>query len=211
MSFQGSSSTSSALFHILSFVLVNPRIFSSHFMLTIIVFVLLVGCLPYTSCSSTKLSNPMNNNNNNHINDNENVKKSFQESNVHAFHLNDYHSRSKRDLSTLLPSIREQPFAELPSSLFRFAQPRIDANQFLTSHVNDNDFIVPKRSTQSNKNEDYVDVEDYRQSGTPINKRLVYYDARRYSTMNKHKKLTKPPMEVMNEIVNSIYLKRQTI
>ena len=51
-------------------------------------------------------------------------------------------------------------------------------------------------------------MEDHVQSGRPINKRLVYYNAGRYSAMNKRKQLAKPPMEVMNEIVNSIYLKR---
>lgn len=79
------------------------------------------------------------------------------------------------------------------SPSFWFGQPKSDAEQFLLSDQNDNQVIVPKWFTRSsNDDEDEQDL----------------FVRKRYVTMKKRKHLSKPPMEVMNEIVNSIYLKR---
>ena len=81
-----------------------------------------------------------------------------------------------------------------PSPSFWFGQPKSAAEQFLLSDQNDNEVIVPKWFTRLNNDEDEQDQD--------------LFVRKRYVTMKKRKQLTKPPMEVMNEIVNSIYLKR---
>lgn len=85
---------------------------------------------------------------------------------------------------------------------FLSEQARTHANQFLMSHVNENQIIVPKQFTRFN------DDDDDSQDDVLINKRASIYNSGGYSHLKKRKQMAKPPMEVMNEIVNSIYLKR---
>lgn len=73
------------------------------------------------------------------------------------------------------------------------------------SHVNENQIIVPKQFTRFN------DDDDDSQDDVLINKRASIYNSGGYSHLKKRKQMAKPPMEVMNEIVNSIYLKRWEI
>jgi hypothetical protein len=107
-------------------------------------------------------------------------------------------------------AVHEQQLSA-PLSSHWFGQPRAHANQFLMSHVNDNEIIVPKWFTRFNNDDDDdddVDVDDYVPSDKSVNKRSSFYSSGGYQTLKKRKQLGKPPMEVMNEIVNSIYLKR---
>lgn len=100
-----------------------------------------------------------------------------------------------REDSTLLPP-------SVPDHRsFSSEQARAHANQFLMSHVNENHVIVPKQFTRFNDDDD----DDY----DLINKRSSIYNSGGYSHLKKRKQMAKPPMEVMNEIVNSIYLKRR--
>ncbi|CAF0781106.1 unnamed protein product [Rotaria sordida] len=181
---------------------VHPRSLSSQFIMIITVYALLIGFLPCISCSPTPLSNPIENNNHNNNNNNDN--KITYDSNALMFDPNDYHPGSQHDSSSLSSSVHEQPF--LGSSLW-YSQPRAHANQFLMSHVNDNDIMVPKLFTQLNNNND-DDIDDYVPTGISVNKRYAIYNAGGNPNLSKRKQITKPPMEVMNEIVNSIYLKR---
>ncbi|CAM4744501.1 unnamed protein product [Rotaria magnacalcarata] len=178
----------------------GPRSFFTQFMMTITVSVILIGLLSCVSCSPTPLSNPIENTNNNNNN------KITDESNG-LFDQNGYQHGSQQDSSSISSSLHEQSFAG--SSPIWSAQPRAHANQFLMSHVNNNDAMVPKWFTQLNNNDDdNDDIDDYAPSGISVNKRLSYYNVGGYPILNKRKQVTKPPMEVMNEIVNSIYLKR---
>jgi len=165
----------------------NSRAFFSPFVMTITTFVLLVAFLPCISSSPTPASILDENNNKNKI----------------IFNSNDYQTGSSADSSLLSSSVHDQP----SSSLF-YDQPRTHANQFLMSHANDNQFIVPKWFTRFNDNDDDDDIDDYVPSGLLVNKRSSFYNTGGYQTLKKRKQLAKPPMEVMNEIVNSIYLKR---
>ncbi|CAF3296038.1 unnamed protein product [Rotaria socialis] len=197
----GSSSVSSVLSRMSPSVITGPRSFFTQFMMTITVSVLLIGILSGVSCSPASLSNPIENTNNNN-------NKNTDESNG-LFDQNDYQHGSQQDSSSISLSHHEQPFAG--SSPIWPAQPRAHANQFLMSHANNNDAMVPKWFTQLNNNDnddDDDDDDDYAPSGISVNKRLSYYNVGRYPILNKRKQVTKPPMEVMNEIVNSIYLKR---
>lgn len=196
---QGSSSVSKVLSHLSPSVTMAPRSFFKQFMMTIIVSVLLIGFLPSVKCSPTPLSNPIEtNNNNNKINN--------YDSNALMFDANEYHPESRQDSSSLSSSVHEQPFLE-PSSSLWYAEPRTHANQFLMSHVNHNDGMAQKWLSQLNNNND-DDIDDYLSSGILVNKRSPYYTIGGYSSLSKRKQIAKPPMEVMNEIVNSIYLKR---
>lgn len=113
-------------------------------------------------------------------------------------------------------AVHRKTFAELPvaSSSFRFAQPRTQANQFLVSHAHDNQVIVPKWFTRlsnvadDDDDDDLMDMNDYFPSAMLINKRSSFTNTGGHPPLKKRKQLSKPPMEVMNEIVNSIYLKR---
>ncbi|CAF3685238.1 unnamed protein product [Rotaria sordida] len=200
-SLQGLLSGSSVLFRMSPSFLVHPRSLSSQFIMIITVYALLIGFLPCISCSPTPLSNPIENNNHNN---NNNDNKITYDSNALMFDPNDYHPGSQHDSSSLSSSVHEQPF--LGSSLW-YSQPRAHANQFLMSHVNDNDIMVPKLFTQLNNNND-DDIDDYVPTGISVNKRYAIYNAGGNPNLSKRKQITKPPMEVMNEIVNSIYLKR---
>jgi hypothetical protein len=180
-----SSSVSSIFFRVLPSITINTRSLFSQFVMTITVFVLLVAFLPCISSSPTPSSIADENNNKNKI----------------IFNSNDYQTGSRGDSSLLSSSVQDQP-----SSLF-YDQPRTHANQFLMSHINDNQIIVPKWFTRYNDDDD-DNIDDYIPSDILINKRSSFYNAGGSQILKKRKQLTKPPMEVMNEIVNSIYLKR---
>jgi hypothetical protein len=157
--------------------------------MTIIVFVLLVAFVPCISSSPTPKSTAPENNNNNMI----------YNSNAFVYDPNDYQADSSLLSSS---SVHDQ-------SPFFYDQPRTQANQFLISHANDNQIIVPKWFTRfNNNNDDDDDIDDYAPGNLLINKRSSFYNTGGYQNLKKRKQLTKPPMEVMNEIVNSIYLKR---
>ncbi len=189
MSNKASSSISSILFRMLPSVSTNSRSFFSQFVMTTTIFVLLVAFLPCISSSPTPSSIADENNNKNKI----------------IYDSNDYQTGSSGDSSLLSSSVHDQPSS---SSLF-YDQPRTHANQFLMSHANDNQIIVPKWFTRFNdNNDDDDDIDDYVPSGLLVNKRSSFYNTGGYQNLKKRKQLSKPPMEVMNEIVNSIYLKR---
>jgi len=129
------------------------------------------------------------------------------DSNAFMYEPNNDQKGSRGDSSLLSSSVDEQPIA---ASSFLYAQPRTHANQFLMSHVNDNQLIVPKWFTRfnTNNNDDDNDDDDYVPSDILVNKRSSVDNSGGYQNLKKRKQLSKPPMEVMNEIVNSIYLKR---
>lgn len=99
-----------------------------------------------------------------------------------------------------------------------YAQPRAHANQFLSSHFNDIDPLANnkwwRKSHHDNQlmdhNLDFDDSGDYFSSPSlgGFHKRSAFVPPVGTSHLKKRKQLNKPPMEVMNEIVNSIYLKR---
>jgi hypothetical protein len=175
---QDSSSINSVLCRMSPPVPTGSRFFFSQVLMTITVLILLVAYLPCISSSPTPSSIQPENNNNNKI---------------LMFDPIDYQTGLREDSSS--SSVHEQPLW--------YAQPRTNANQFLTP--NDNDMIVPKWYTRFNNDDD---IDDYIPSGLLVNKRSSFFNTGGYSTLKKRKQLAKPPMEVMNEIVNSIYLKR---
>ena len=89
-----------------------------------------------------------------------------------------------------------------------YVQPRAHANQFLLSHLNENDRLLPKWFSRVHADNHASDADDYLSSSLGLNKRSNFVNQAGLSHLKKRKQLTKPPMEVMNEIVNSIYLKR---
>ena len=120
----------------------------------------------------------------------------------------DYQATSTGDSSLLSSTVQHSLSGSSP---FWYAQPRTHANQFLMSHVNDNDIIVPKWFTRYNNDDqtnDSDDIDDYVPSAMFFNSKRSTSGNGAFSNIKKRKQLTKPPMEVMNEIVNSIYLKR---
>ncbi|UJR30160.1 hypothetical protein I4U23_017700 [Adineta vaga] len=164
--------------------------FLSQFILSMTLVILLVGFCPYVSSSPTPSS----------IEQNKNVN---YQSNGFLFDPNDS-EQTAEDAALLSSSVQEVLTASSPSW---YVQPRANANQFLISNLNDNQIIVPKHFTRFNHNvqiNDDDDDDDYIQT----NKRSTVGNKGTFSKLNKRKQLTKPPMEVMNEIVNSIYLKR---
>jgi hypothetical protein len=104
-----------------------------------------------------------------------------------------YQTNLREDSPSLSSSVHEQPIW--------YAQPRTHANQFLA--LNDNDIILPKWYSRLNSDDD---TDDDTPSSILVNKRAAYFNPSGHSAIKKRKQLTKPPMEVMNEIVNSIYL-----
>ena len=104
----------------------------------------------------------------------------------------------REDSSSLTSSVQDRPFLS--------EQERAHANQFLMSPINDNPIVISKQFTRL---DDHDADDDDIQDDFLINKRAVVYNSGGgYSHLKKRKQMTKPPMEVMNEIVNSIYLKR---
>jgi len=187
------SSINSILFRMLPSVSINFRSFFTQFVMNITIFVLLVAFLPCISSSPTPSSIPIENNNNNNNN------KIIQDSNEFMYDPNEY-----RDSSLLSSSVHDQPLSA--SSSF-YDQPRTHANQFLMSNGNDKPIIISKWFTRYNDDDD-DDIDDYVPSGLLVNKRSSFYNPGGSQSLKKRKQLAKPPMEVMNEIVNSIYLKR---
>ena len=137
--------------------------------MNITVFVLLVAFLPCISSSPTPSLAPVENNN----------KKMISDSN--AFMYDQIDSRGDSPLSSA--SVHERP-----SSLF-YDQPRSHANQFLMSHVNDNQIIVPKWFTRFNNNnnndDDDDDMDDYVPSGLVVNKRSSFFNPGGYQILKK--------------------------
>ena len=122
------------------------------------------------------------------------------------------------DESSLLPPAVHQTLSG--SSPFWYVQPRAHANQFLVSNGNQNEIMVPKWFTRLNgygqaadrfskdggdANDDDDDDDDV-PSGMDFHRRSSSGQNGAYVDLKKRKQMSKPPMEVMNEIVNSIYL-----
>lgn len=83
-----------------------------------------------------------------------------------------------------------------------YIQPRTRANDFLFSNVDDNEMNLVK-------SDDFDDDDDQIPLTILSNKRSIVFNHHGgFTTLKKRKQLNKAPMEVMNEIVNSIYLKR---
>ncbi len=161
--------------------------FLSQFMISMTIVILLVGFCPYVSSSPTPTSSSSVDHNN---------KINYQ-SNGFIFDPNDYQGTSAGDAS-LLSSPTVQHSLSGSSPLW-YIQSRTRANQFLLPH--DNEMIVPKYHNDDD------DLDDYIPSTILFNKRSPSNKGK-FSNLKKRKQLSKPPMEVMNEIVNSIYLKR---
>lgn len=101
-----------------------------------------------------------------------------------------------------------------PSSWY--VQPRAHANQFLSSHFNDIDPLATnkwwRKFHHDNQLNDFnFDLDDNdadlsSSSSNGFHKRSAFLTPVGSSHLKKRKQMNKPPMEVMNEIVNSIYL-----
>ncbi|UJR16333.1 hypothetical protein I4U23_003239 [Adineta vaga] len=182
-------SISSVLYYILRPFSIGSHSFFSQFLMISTIFVLFVAFLPYVSSSPTPSLNPL-----------ESVKNMDRNSEPSM-----YDSLA----SAPLPSTYDQKnSAPSSSSSVWFGQPRTHANQFLMSHSNENEMTVPKWFTRLNQNAvNDDDGDDYTPFSGSVNKRSSFYTAGGHQTLKKRKQINKPPMEVMNEIVNSIYLR----
>jgi hypothetical protein len=165
--------------------------FLSPLVMSMTVVVLLVGFCPYVSSSPTPSSLEQTND--------INLKSN-------RLFLDPNDSQPADEPAYLSASVQD---ARAGSSPDWYIQPRAPANQFLMSSVNDNQILVPKQFTRFNSNgqtndDDVDDADDYLSS----NKRFAPSSNSIFSNLHKRKQSAKPPMEVMNEIVNSIYLKR---
>ncbi len=166
--------------------------FLSQFVMIMAIFILLIGFCPYVSSSPTPSSNIPNN-------------KINYESNGFALDPTDYQATGD---SSLLSSPVQDSLSG--SSPIWYVQPRTHANQFLMSYANDHEVIVPKWFTRFHS-DDQINDDDLTNYVSPrlfSNKRSSSNNNGGYFSINQRKQLAKPPMEVMNEIVNSIYLKR---
>ncbi|CAF0862677.1 unnamed protein product [Adineta ricciae] len=183
------SISSSRTFSVMSSSSVSTRghPFLSRFIMSMTVVILLVGFCPYVSSSPTPPSNDQD-------------KQINQQSN--GFILDADNSHQTPSLSS---SVQE---ALSDSSPTWYVQPRANAHEFLMSNLNDNEIIVSKRFTRFLYDDQVNDESDDDDVFIPSNKRSAVGNKGTYSNLIKRKQLTKPPMEVMNEIVNSIYLKR---
>ncbi|CAF2604985.1 unnamed protein product [Rotaria sp. Silwood2] len=172
--------------------------FLSQFVMSMTIIILLIGFCPFISSSPTSIDH------NNKIN---------YESNGLMLNPKDYQGTSATGESLLLSPTVQHSLSQ--SSSMHYTQPRTHANQFLMSHINDNHVAIPKWFTRFNNddqtndiyNGDDEDLDDYLSSTILFDKRPKFNYKGRSSRIYKRKQLTKPPMEVMNEIVNSIYLK----
>ncbi|CAF0851046.1 unnamed protein product [Adineta steineri] len=185
------NTSSSRTFPVMSSsVTTRERTFLSQFVMSMAIVILLVGFCPYVSSSPTPSSIDHDN-------------KMNYDSNGLTLNANDYQTAG--DSPSLLSPV-QQSLSE------SYIQPRAHANQFLMSNTDDNQVTVSKRFTRfnsnnpTNNNDD--DLSDYLPYGMLATKRSSPGNIGRFSNFNKRKQGTKPPMEVMNEIVNSIYLKR---
>lgn len=171
--------------------------FPSQFVMSMVIVICLVGFCPYVSSSSPSVDQ------NNKVN---------YDSNGFMLDPTDYHGAPTGE-SSLSPAVRRL-FSRSPS--VRYIQPRTRANQFLLSHIDDDEIVVPKWFIRYNNDQinniynddDDDDLFDYVPSSMLFRKRSKVHNNGGFSQINKRKQGTKPPMEVMNEIVNSIYLKR---
>ena len=186
------------------------RSFLSQFVMITNVILLLVAYSPCVSSSPTPAPAAVQGDS----------KQSIYDSNAFMLDPNAYRPALPEHASpsdAAAAAVHRKPFAELPAaaSSFRFAQPRTQANQFLVSHAHDNQVIVPKWYTRlsnvaddDDDEDDLMDMDDYLSSAMLVNKRSSFTNTGGHPMLKKRKQLNKPPMEVMNEIVNSIYLKR---
>lgn len=116
---------------------------------------------------------------------------------------------SEEDFSSSASSSVQRPAfssatGAAPSFLW-YAQPRAHANQFLVSPLHDKDILVPKWFTRYSQ-DDLDDMDDDLSDRMLLKRSTFLRNTVSYPILKKRKQLTKPPMEVMNEIVNSIYL-----
>ena len=122
-----------------------------------------------------------------------------------ASFFNRYSYDSNDDLSTLTDDLSPSTVQDslVQSSPYWYIQPRTRANDFLFSNMDENEMHLVKSDD---------DDDDDEQVPSPMilsNKRSVVFKHHGgFTTLKKRKHLNKAPMEVMNEIVNSIYLKR---
>jgi len=121
--------------------------FSFYFVMSMAIVILFLGNCPSVSSSPTP-SSPASIDHNNKVN---------YESNGYMFDSSDYQAPSAGDSSLLSPTV-QQSLSD--SSPFWYAQPRNHANQFLMSHVNDNDIIVPKCLTRYNTDDQTNNSDD---------------------------------------------------
>jgi len=199
MSYQ-TSSDNFYLSRVFPVVFNRLRFVLSNFVMTITICTLLVAFLPSIACSPTPdLTSSSNNNNNNNNNDNNLIS----DSNAFMYGQNDDEKMLREHPMFLSSAVHNQP------ERFFYDEPRTQANQFLMSNVNDDQIIVPKWFTRFDDDDDVEDDDDYIPTGLVINKRSSFFNPTGYASLKKRKQLSKPPMEVMNEIVNSIYLKRR--
>lgn len=92
-------------------------------------------------------------------------------------------------------TVQDSPIESFP---YWYIQPRTRANDFLLSSLNDHDINVDKS-----------DWDDQNSAPILFNRRAAAFNHHGgLTSLKKRKPLNKAPMEVMNEIVNSIYLKR---
>lgn len=163
------------------------RALLSPVVMSMTVVVLLVGFCPYVSSSPTPAS--------------------YEQSNQVNYHrsnglLLDAMGAPVDGDSPYFSSSVHQASAGSPPSWY--VQPRAHANQFLMSSLDENQLVVPKQFTRFNDGDLDDDADDY----MPSHKRSAASGGSAFSNIHKRKQQAKPPMEVMNEIVNSIYLKR---
>ncbi|CAF1223166.1 unnamed protein product [Rotaria magnacalcarata] len=173
--------------------------FLSPFMMSMTIVILLVSVCPHVTTSPTSI-------------DQNNENK--YESNGLILDSSNYQEASTGE-SSLLSSPTVQHLLSRRAS-WRFTQPRTHANQFLMSRTNDNEVILPKWYTRLNNNDKTYninnnddkddDLDEYLSPNALFTKRSKYLNTGKFSKLNKRKQVTKAPMEVMNEIVNSIYL-----
>ena len=162
--------------------------FLSQYPMCITLVILLLGLCPIVSCSPTPFSSSTDHKN-----------KINYDSNGFPFH-----PTSADDISLLSPTVQH---SLSKSSPLWYVQPRTGANQFLLSHLNENEILAPKWFRNSHHDDD--DSDAYASSAIFLNRRSTAgHNNGGFSHIKKRKQLNKPPMEVMNEIVNSIYLKR---
>lgn len=167
--------------------------FQSQFLLLMTLVILLVGLCPSVTSSPTPSATNEQNNKNNY------------DSNGYLLASNDDPSSS-----STVPVHQKAISSSSPSSPYWYIQPRLHANQFLLSHFNENENLLPKWYKKPSFHDQINiddDTDDYMPSTMFSHKRsTINGNQFAFSTMKKRKQLNKPPMEVMNEIVNSIYL-----
>ena len=163
--------------------------------MSLLILVLLLGCSTYVFSSPLATAS----NNNAH-------RPSAEESPGLVFDTSD-----EQAAAAALGPVQEHSIGD--GAPIWYVQPRAHANQFLLSHLNENDGLLPQwfsRVHSASQTGDLsLDADDYLSSSLGLNKRSTFVNQAGLSHLKKRKQLTKPPMEVMNEIVNSIYLKRR--